>query len=256
MKTPRTDLPDRIAFFADAHLGIPDDDPARAETVAAFLRSLEGAVSHLYIVGDLFDFWFEYRSVVSSVAPQVVCEIYRLVRSGTKVTLLAGNHDYWFGPYFRKGIGVTLAPDAVEVDHQGLRLHIHHGDGLYPHDHGYRLLKKILRNRVSITLFSLIHPDLAHWIARITSTSSRRWLTPPAGEDERAAELFRPIADKRLEKGFDAVVYGHCHVPLVEKRPGGTLVLLGDWLTRFTYVLLECGEFTLHRWEKGGTTGE
>ena len=255
MHTVAHTLPDRIAFFADAHLGIPGDDPARAERVADFLRSLNGAASHLYIAGDLFDFWFEYRTAAPTTAPQVVCELYNLVRSGARVTLLAGNHDFWFGSYLRDGIGIELAPDAVVADHQGMRLYIHHGDGLYPDDHGYRMLKKILRNRLTITAFRIIPPDLAHRIAAFTSTTSRRFLAPPPMRDDYYAELFRGIADSRLALGYDAVVYGHSHVPLVEKREKGVLVLLGDWLSRFTYVILENGSFTLHRWEgKGGNS--
>lgn len=249
MQTAAHTLPDRVAFFADAHLGIPGDDPARAERVAGFLRSLHGAISHLYIVGDLFDFWFEYRTVVPSTAPQVICELYNIRRSGARITLLAGNHDFWFGPYIGNGIGVELAPGAVVAAHQGLKLYIHHGDGLYPDDHGYRMLKRLLRNRLSIALFRLIHPDLAHRIAGFTSTSSRRWLAPPPGRDEHYAALFRAIADSRLAEGYDAVVYGHSHVPLAEKREKGTLVLLGDWLSRSTYAILEHGAFTLHEWK-------
>lgn len=251
MQTVDKTLPDRVAFFADAHLGIPGDNPARAERLAGFIRSLNGAVSHLYIVGDLFDFWFEYRTVVPTTAPQVICELYNLSRTGARITLLAGNHDFWFGSYLGDGIGIKLAPDAVIAEHQGLRLYIHHGDGLYPDDHGYRVLRRVLRNGVSIALFRLIHPDIASRIARFTSTSSRLWLAPPPGRDEHYADLFRIIADRRLAFGYDAVVYGHSHVPLAEKREKGMLVLLGDWLSRFSYVILENGAFTLHRWEEG-----
>jgi UDP-2,3-diacylglucosamine hydrolase len=248
MNSITTTLPDRIVFFADAHLGLPGDTTERAERVAEFLRSLRGGISHLYIVGDLFDFWFEYRTVVPSTAPQVLCELYNLVRSGVRVTLLAGNHDYWFGNYLRNGIGVEFAPGEVIADHQGLRIYLHHGDGLYPKDHGYRLLKRFLRNRAIISLFRLIHPDLAHRIAALTSTTSRTILAPRPGRDDEYAALFRLIADRRLAEGYDAVVYGHSHVPLVEKRDGGTLVLLGDWLTHCTYVTLEGGAFTLRHW--------
>ncbi len=238
----------RVVFIADAHLGLPGGDPSRARRLESFLASLCGDVSHLYILGDLFDFWFEYRTVVPNTAPGVVSALRRLVVSGVKVVFLAGNHDYWSGPYLRDGIGMELHPDGLTVEHQGRRLYLHHGDGLYPDDHGYRLLKKVLRNRLIIALFRLIHPDLAACIARITSSTSRKYLAPPPGRDEVYANLFRAIADTRLAEGFDAAVYGHSHVALAEKRAEGTLVLLGDWIARSTYAVLEHGVFTLHEW--------
>jgi len=250
MQTDIHFLPDRIAFIADVHLGLPGDDPRRAGKVASFIRNLHASVSHLYIVGDLFDFWFEYRHVVPKTAPSVLFELYNLVRTGTTVTLLAGNHDYWAGSYLAEDVGLTLVPDNLVVEHQGIRIYLHHGDGCYPDDHGYRLLKKVLRSRFTIWLFRLIHPDIAHKIAAFTSQSSRQYLAPPPGRNDVYEGLFRDIADKRLRDGFDATVYGHSHVPLVEKRPGGILVLLGDWLSNATYVILENGTFTLHSWQE------
>lgn len=249
MKNNNSQLPDRIAFIADAHLGIGDGKSKRAETVSAFLRFLNGRISHLYIVGDLFDYWFEYKSVVPNTAPRVVFELYNLVRSGVEITMFAGNHDYWLGPYLRDSVGIKTVPDEAVVQHQGLNIYIHHGDGLYPNDHGYRILKKVLRNRVFIFLYSLLHPDLAARIAGFTSKTSRNYLTPPAGNDERYIRLFRDIADKRLKEGYDAVVYGHSHVPLIEERSAGTLILLGDWINHNTYCLLENGSFTLNSWK-------
>jgi len=241
-------VPDRVAFIADAHLGMPGDNPERADTVADFLRWLKGRVSHLYIVGDLFDFWFEYKSVVPNEAPQVVFELYNLIRSGTSVTLFAGNHDYWLGPYLKDSVGLNIIYDDLVVQHQGRSIYIHHGDGLYPHDHGYRILKKILRNGMSIFLFRLLHPDFARNLAHITSKTSRNYLNPPDGNVEKNTRLFRDIANNRLSEGYDAVVYGHSHVQLVEECSNGMLVLLGDWIKYNTYIIMENGTFTLHNW--------
>jgi len=242
-------LPDKIVFIADAHLGMPGDIPERARHLESFLASLRGTVSHLYILGDLFDFWFEYRTVVPVTAPGVIFHIHDLVRSGVEVSLLAGNHDYWSGPYLRDGIGMKLYPDGLSVAHQGRKIYMHHGDGLYPRDHGYRILKKGLRNSFIISMFRLIHPDWAAGIARVTSSTSRKYLAPPPGRDNVYADLFRDIADIRLSEGYDAAVYGHSHVALNEKRDKGTLVLLGDWINRSTYAVLENGEFSLHEWK-------
>ncbi|MFC1650302.1 UDP-2,3-diacylglucosamine diphosphatase [Candidatus Latescibacterota bacterium] len=244
----KDNLPDRIAFIADAHLGMPGDNPERSEKVTTFLRWLNGKVSHLYIAGDLFDFWFEYKHAVPNTSPRVIFELYNLVRSGTEVMILAGNHDYWLGEYIRKEVGLKISLNDVKVVHQNQKLYIHHGDGLYPDDNGYRILKKILRSKISISLFRLIHPDIASWIARITSKTSRYYFAPPV-VSEKSTALFRPIADERLKENYDAVIYGHSHVPLLEKRENGRLILLGDWIKYSTYVILENGNFTINNWE-------
>jgi UDP-2,3-diacylglucosamine hydrolase len=249
MKINTKQLPDRVAFIADAHLGMPDDDLSRCEKVASFIRWLKGRISHLYIVGDLFDYWFEYTSVVPNIAPHVVFELYNLARAGTVVTIFGGNHDYWLGPYLRESVGLITILNDMSVEHQERTIYIHHGDGLYPNDHGYRILKKVLRNPVSIFLFRLLHPDFAKRIASLTSKTSRKYLAPPPERIDYNLEQFRNISDKQLKKEYDAVVYGHSHIPLVENRVNGTLVLLGDWITRATYVFLENGEFTLHTWK-------
>ncbi len=248
MKKNSPILPDRIAFIADAHLGLPGDNSSRPGIIADFLRNIRGKISHLYIVGDLFDFWFEYTSVVPNTAPEVIFELYNLVMSGTDIYLFAGNHDYWQGSYLSDHVGVNIIPDSYIAEHQGKRIYLHHGDGLYPHDTGYRILKKVLRNKISIFLFGLLHPDVAAKIARLTSKTSRDYLSHPDFEKQNL-ELFRVIGDKRLEEHFDAAVYGHCHVPLVEQRENGILVLLGEWLKYNTYVILEEGVFTLHSWK-------
>ncbi len=240
--------PDRIAFIADAHLGVPGDTAEHSRIVASFIRHLTGRVSHLYVLGDLFDFWFEYKSAVLSTAPRVVFELYNLAVSGVRITLFSGNHDYWLGPYMREHVGVEVCTDELTAEHQGLTLFMHHGDGLFPDDHGYRILKSVLRNPLSIKLFSMLHPDTATAIARFSSKSSRYYLAPPKHRDETIA-LFRDIADVRLDSGsYDAVIYGHSHVPLIERRQAGTLLLVGDMIRHYTYIILENGEFTLHTW--------
>ena len=250
MNEPHDILPDRVAFIADAHLGKPGDDPSRADALVSFLRASRGRYSHLYIVGDLFDFWFEYRSVVPNTTPHVIFELYNLVQAGTNVVLFGGNHDYWYGLYMTRDVGVDLEPDGRVVTHQGRRLFIHHGDGFYPGDHGYRIMKKVFRSRTAIWLFSLLHPDFASKIARITSKTSRTYLTP-SDFMERNKHSFQAIADRHLaaHHDCDAVVYGHAHVPLIEERDGGTLVILGDWIVHNTYVELEHGRFTLRSWD-------
>jgi UDP-2,3-diacylglucosamine hydrolase len=247
METTNADLPNRIIFIADAHLGMPGDTPERSKKLVDFLSSINKKVSHLYIVGDLFDFWFEYDTVIPKTSPQVIFELYNLVKSGTKTFIFAGNHDYWLGSYLSDSVGLEIVHDDKVVEHQNLKILIHHGDGLYPKDHGYRLLKRILRNRISIFLFSLIHPDLAIKLAKLTSKTSRNYLSPKNFELKNT-NIFRIIADENFKNGINSVVFGHSHVPLIEEREKGSLILLGDWIKYFTYITLENGKFSLNSW--------
>jgi len=248
MNELQPDINNRIAFIADAHLGMPGDNPDHSLKVASFIEWLRGRISHLYIVGDLFDFWFEYGSVIPNTSPEVIFELYNLVKSGTKVMIFGGNHDYWLGSYIKNNVGLQIMESPSIVEHQGFKIFIHHGDGLYPKDKGYRIMKKVLRSPLSISFFRLIHPDMAAKIAQITSKTSRNHLAPKEFELKNT-EAFREIADNLfLTKGIDAFVSGHSHAELIEKRNSGTLVLLGDWIHKNTYVILENKEFFLKNW--------
>ncbi len=129
MNAKRDTLPDRIAFIADAHLKNRNRTPDREERLLSFLRWIKGRVSHLYIVGDLFDFWFEYATVVPTTAPRIIFELYNLVQGGTRVVLFAGNQDYWLGPYLSREIGIDIELSCRAEVHQGVKMFIHHGDG-------------------------------------------------------------------------------------------------------------------------------
>ena len=250
MEKRQIQLPDRIAFMADAHLGLPGDDPARIEKVASFIRWLNGKVSHLYILGDLFDFWIEYKSVIPNVAPQVVFELYNLIQSGTEVTIFAGNHDYWLGQYLRDSVGLNIVLNDMEVEHQGIKIYLHHGDGLFPDDYGYRILKKVLRSHFSIFLFKLLHPDIARRVAALTSYTSRAYLAPSVKSNEINIMHFRNVAETYLRDKYDAVIFGHIHEPYIERLIGGTFIIAGDWITHDSYVILENGEFNIHSWDE------
>lgn len=242
-------LPEKIIFFSDAHLGLYRETKQRTDILADFLSSIKGTVSHIYIVGDLFDFWFEYDNVIPAVAPKVIFELYNLVKAGTDVTIFAGNHDYWFGKYITESVGLKVISNGAAVRHQGHKIYLHHGDGLYPDDHGYRILKKVLRNKFAISLFRLIHPDLAYKIARLTSSTSRNYLGPAPEENHENIKIYRETADKKISDGFDTVIFGHSHIPLLENRGNGKLVLLGDWINHFTYLALENEKFSLLIWD-------
>ena len=154
-----------VYFIADAHLGSSADpaaDEPRLARLVPFLRRVrDRGAEHLYIVGDLFDFWFEYRSVVSRRAFPVVCALRRLVDAGVEVTWMGGNHDYWLGDFLRDEVGLRVMRVPLEVTLEGRRILLIHGDGLAGRqDRGYRVLRAVIRAPLSESLFRLIHPVL------------------------------------------------------------------------------------------------
>ncbi|MBI4551411.1 MAG: UDP-2,3-diacylglucosamine diphosphatase [Candidatus Latescibacteria bacterium] len=239
---------DPIYFISDAHLGAGSFDVEQEKTrrLLAFLRELRGATPLLYIVGDLFDFWFEYRSVILRQHYRVLYELTRLIEQGTRVVYMSGNHDFWLGSFLREQVGVEAVYGALETEHHGKRLFICHGDGLVAKDQGYRLMRRILHNPVNIWLYQLLHPDLGVALARVVSHLSRNHTLPEGWHPDRE---YRELALAKLHEGFDGVIFGHSHCPDYQTVDGKVYINLGDWVTHFSYGLLHEGRLSLE-WAK------
>jgi UDP-2,3-diacylglucosamine hydrolase len=239
---------DTVYFISDAHLGEHGRDLERRKEarLTSFFDHIGPRAGCLYVVGDLFDFWFEYRQVVPSGHYRILHRLADLVQNGTRVVYLAGNHDFWLDDFFPREIGVETSREPLSVRHQGLNLYVAHGDGLAQPDRGYRLLKWILRHPLNIRLYRLIHPDVGIPLARMASASSRAYT------DQKALELvneYERAARKILSQGFDAVILGHSHYPSLRSFEGKTYLNIGDWITHFTYGRLRDGKLSLQVWE-------
>ncbi len=265
----------RIYFISDVHIGAPDIGAGareREDVLIDFLKSIRHGARALYIVGDLFDFWFEYRTTIPSSGARVLFELYNLVEAGVNVIYLPGNHDLWPSEYFSEQLGVELPGGPVTVTHQGLKIHIAHGDEIRT-DWRFRLSRGVLKNRFCVALFRLLHPDLGAILARSTSRLSE-FRIRRRGPGNR--DILYRAAGEKIEEGFDIVIHGHYHFSLharvggsaVEQAgpkvcPGhhadgaaersGELVVLGDWIQQYTYAVLEGGRIQLKKWEKGGS---
>jgi len=235
-------------FFSDAHLGIgtPEEDRAKERTIVRFLETVALDGERLFILGDLFDYWFEYRTVVPKGYFRLFTALANLTESGVKVSYLAGNHDFWIATYFRDELGMEVFPDPIEQTLHGRRFYLHHGDGLLKSDTGYRILKRILRNRTNIALFSLLPPDLATRIARGTSNTSRRHTSKKVYEGNDMVEF----AERKIREGFDYVVMGHNHQSLYRNIGSGVYVNLGDWINERTYAVFDGTTLKLEQWTK------
>jgi len=231
---------ERVIFFGDAHLGGDDSAESlqREQRVVSFLESVPDRCDILVILGDLFDFYFEYKTVLPARHLRVLAALESACRAGVSCYYTAGNHDFWLGRLFSRTLGVAVIPDALLLSREGVKgtaVLAAHGDGIGPGDLGYKLLKKCLRNRVLIWLFRQVHPDWGQAIARLTSRVSRKYT---AGLKKARVSAQAETAEKLLAEipGLDAVVLGHTHVPLDSQLKGGRYLNVGDWCTHFTYV--------------------
>jgi UDP-2,3-diacylglucosamine hydrolase len=217
-----------VYFVADAHLGIesPELEEAKERDLLALLAHLKGRASLLYLVGDTFDFWFEYPRVTPTDHPEVISALAELVAAGTPVRFLGGNHDYWAGAKFERMTGATVHRTPVTDTHFGLRTFVAHGDGLPEGDWSYKVLKAVIRSRPAIAGFSLIPAATGKRIARWASGLSE--IT-----EERVLGALPPMTaflESKLSEGYDVAVVGHVHKQLLWRSGEGTAVVVGDWM--------------------------
>jgi UDP-2,3-diacylglucosamine hydrolase len=238
----------KILFICDAHLGSGTNEQQKKQVLIDFIRSLSPEnASTLYVLGDLFDFWFEYESVILSKNFHVLSALAEAVERGMEIHLIVGNHDFWAGDFLEKTVGVKVHHEPIEINLGDRRIYICHGDGLNPYDHGYFLLKAIIRNRIVIWFARHIHPDHLMRTARWFSKFSRQG-TSVAGK-LREDEGIQKFALRKFGEGFDIVIAGHSHMPHDETHSvNGTLKRyynVGDMQERFSYLEYSGGEFRL-----------
>lgn len=238
----------RVYFMSDAHLGLNDRSTEREkeDQLIAFLDSLKDRAEQLFILGDLFDAWIEYRTVIPKGFHRTLTALDNLRRRGIVIHFLAGNHDCWLRDYLTDEIGVIVHHDPFDIILDGKKIYLHHGDGLATNDSGYRFMKKILRNRTAIWLFSWIHPDIGLRLARSSSQTSRRYSARKHfGEEDGMLKFAR----EKIGQGYDYVIMGHRHLPVFTSINVGAYANLGDWIDHRTYAVLEDGVLKLQKWE-------
>jgi UDP-2,3-diacylglucosamine hydrolase len=235
-------------FISDAHLGAkaPDAEEREARLIG-FLENITHKASHLFIMGDLFDFWIEYTHAIRPDYFNVLYELRRLKKQGVEIHYLAGNHDFALGAFLPENLGIAVHPSGcLNLKLQDTKLFLSHGDGLMPSDHGYRLLKKILRNSLNQRIFRLLHPNWGVPLAEGFSRTSRNQINFRSRDSKRNA--YRQVAKDILKEGQDIVVFGHTHYPEMLSWNGKIYCNTGDWIQHFTYAVLENGEIHLKKY--------
>ena len=218
-------------FVSDVHLGLQVADPADREArFVDFLRGLPEDTGALYLLGDIWDFWYEYRDVVPKGYVKVLAAIQDLMDRGVEVYFLQGNHDVWTYSYFEEmGMKKLVQPALVEID--GRVFCIGHGDGLGPVPMGYRFLRWVFHNRALQFLFSMLHPRIAFGLGNGWSKNNRLARNEEyvfRGEEE---PLYKFAAEFEKENKVDCFVFGHYHCDVAMKTPAGAdFIILKDWM--------------------------
>jgi len=236
-------------FFSDAHLGTrkSKSEKERQNKVLEFLDHVAREGKQLFIVGDLFDFWFEYRSTIPRGYTHILAALIRLRALDIEIHYIAGNHDFWMRDFLTTELDIPVHFDFLAHSLNGKKFFIQHGDGLSKKDVGYRMLKKIFRNKFNIFLYGLLHPDIGIPIAKAISSLSRKHSSQK--ENSRDDSDYLDTAIKRLNEGYDFVVLGHLHQPCIKNINRKTYINLGDWITHFTYAVFDGKELRLLKWK-------
>tara|TARA_B100001564_G_scaffold277362_1_gene239264 strand:- start:50604 stop:51371 length:768 start_codon:yes stop_codon:yes gene_type:complete len=244
----------QIYFTSDHHFGAPSKDASKPREVKfiKWLDQIKKDADTLFIVGDLFDFWFEYKYVIPKGFTRVLGKLAELSDQGVKIHFFVGNHDMWMKGYLEQEIGmrVYLKPQQFKLNKK--IFFIGHGDGLGPNDKDYKRLKKIFTNSFFRWVFRWIHPDLgvrlAHYMSLKSKLISGSEDLKFLGDNE---EWLVKYSKRKLEdKHYDYFVFGHRHLPLkIEIPPKSTYVNLGDWITHYTFGIFDGEKLFLKEFE-------
>lgn len=236
-----------ILFFSDAHLGAHDPvrEAVKVDRFVSFLKYAGDIQAEVFFLGDLFDFWFEYKHWVPKVPVRALAAIRQFTAQGGTFDMLLGNHDIWAADYFAVELGATVHKGDLTATRQGLRILISHGDGKAKSDRGYRVLRRVLRFGPNITLYKMLPAD---WAFALANFSSRRSRELTSSRSPKFVTEYEAVAQARLTEGYNAVIMGHIHQGWVKRLGGGWWVNTGEFFENFDYVLLNDGEFHLKTW--------
>jgi UDP-2,3-diacylglucosamine hydrolase len=248
---------DKIYFISDAHLGLHPKAKSdiREKLLVSWLDEIKNEAAELYMLGDIFDFWHEYRYVVPRGFTRFLGKLAELSDAGTKLYFFTGNHDIWAYTYFKKELSAEIHHKSLIRELKGYRFFLSHGDGLGPGDYGYKILKAIFRNKVLQFLFARLHPNFALWLGKTWSKNSRYSKGIAAEEFAgEKGELQIIFARKTLQREhFDFFLFGHRHIPYDVKLGDNCRVInLGDWIYSYTYGILDDKGFELKQYRGNG----
>lgn len=243
-----------IYFASDFHLGSPSHSESRKreDRIIRWLNAIEGNCSELFLMGDIFDFWFEYREVVPKGFVRLQGKLGMMSDAGIKIYFFKGNHDMWVNDYFTKEMGIEIISDELVLERAGKRFYLHHGDGLGPGDQKYKVLRKIFRNPVCQWLFAIVPPRIGLGIANWWSGRSRLANSTEEVFNGVGNEWLAVYAKEQLQKAhFDYFIFGHRHLPLdIQLTDKSRYINIGEWINFNSYAVFDGKDLTLNYFEK------
>ena len=242
-----------IYFASDVHLGTPNhkESLVRERLFVKWLDEIKNDAKEIYLLGDIFDFWYEYKHVAPRGFTRTLGKIAEITDSGTPVHFFAGNHDLWIFDYLTEETGVILHREKLIKEFNGKKFLLAHGDGLGPHDKGFKRMKKVFTNGFAQWMFSRIHPNFAFWVAKKWSRSSRDSYSKSQmqfkGEDGEWLILY--AKEKLKTQHYDYFIFGHRHVPIdIKIGESSQFINLGDWLYNYTYAVFDGSKLELKKY--------
>ena len=244
----------KIYFASDNHLGAPDYNSSleREKHFVQWLDFIKKDAQEIFLLGDLFDFWFEYKKVVPKGFVRVLGKIAEISDNGIPIHYFVGNHDLWINDYFQKELRVKVYRKPKDFNIMNKRFYIGHGDGLGPYDKGYKIMKKVFTNSFAKFLYRIIHPDIGIGIGQYFSQKNKTL----SGEKDinflgNDKEWLAKYSRKKLqEKHRDYFIFGHRHLPMqIELNEKSKYINLGDWINHYTYGVFDGNKFKTKKWK-------
>lgn len=245
----------KIYFASDNHLGAPDfvASREREKRFVQWLDQIKADAGAIFLLGDLFDFWFEYKTVVPKGFVRVLGKLAELRDSGIPIYFFVGNHDLWMEDYFQKELGISVFYKPLDFTANGKRFLVGHGDGLGPGDKGFKLMKKVFTNPVAKWFFRWLHPDLGVRLAQYMSVKNKIISGDDdvnfLGEDKEWLVLY--CKRKLATHHYDYFLFGHRHLPMeIKLNSNATYINTGDWIRYFTYAVFDGNSLRLEKWHE------
>lgn len=243
----------KIYFASDFHLGVPsyEESRARETKIVSWLAQIQEDAQAIFLVGDIFDMWFEYKHAIPKYFTRFFGKIAELTDSGIRVVFFTGNHDMWMFDYLTKELGVEILTEKLEFELNDKSFLVAHGDGLGPGDIGYKIIKRIFRNRICQWMFARLHPNLGLGIANYFSKKSRKHsINDDKFLGEEKEWLITYSKDMLKEKKVDYFIYGHRHHPVVfPLSETSTYFNLGEWISQYNYLVFDGEKCELIQYE-------
>ncbi len=244
----------KVYFASDNHLGAPNYEKSRLreKQFVAWLDTIKKDAAAIYLLGDLFDVWIEYKRVIPKGFVRVLGKLAEISDSGIPILFFVGNHDMWMRDYFKTELGIPVFYEPQQITLNDKTFFIGHGDGLGPGDRGYKRMKKLFRNKIMQFFYRWIHPDLGLRFAQHLSLKNRLI----SGDDDKVyhgpdSEWLVQYCKQKLEtQNVDYFIFGHRHLPLeIDLPKNASYINLGDWLEYNTYAVFDGNTLSLNTWQ-------